>query len=55
MEKSKKISIIVDDGPRFPMSEMIEEFIENNHRCGFAIIGKNIKTNNFFIYSPLIT
>lgn len=42
MEKTKYISIIFDDGPRFPMSEMIEKFIENNYRCGFAIIGKNI-------------
>lgn len=42
MEITKYISIIFDDGPRFPMTEMIEKFIAKNHRCGFAIIGKNI-------------
>ena len=45
MEKQKYISIIFDDGPREPMRRMIEKFIENNQRCGFAIIGKNINSD----------
>ncbi len=42
MENKKYISIIFDDGPREPMQKMINKFIENNYRCGFAIIGKNV-------------
>ncbi len=38
----KYISIIFDDGPRKPMREMIDKFIENDFRCGFALIGSFI-------------
>ena len=53
MQNKKYISIVFDDGPREPMREMIEKFIENNHRCGFAIIGKNINndTKNLLKYA----
>ncbi len=38
----KYASIVFDDGPREPMREMIDKFIENNQRCGFALIGSFI-------------
>lgn len=49
----KYISIIFDDGPREPMREMIDKFIENNFRCGFALIGSFIcdETENVLKYA----
>lgn len=38
----KYASIVFDDGPREPMREMIDKFIKNNQRCGFALIGSFI-------------
>ena len=38
----KYACIVFDDGPREPMLEMINKFIKNEFRCGFAIIGKKI-------------
>ena len=32
------ISIIFDDGPSYPMREMIDKFIEYGFKCGFAIV-----------------
>ena len=34
----KYISIVFDDGPRQPMREMIDKFIEFDYKCGFAIV-----------------
>ena len=34
----KYISIVFDDGPRQPMREMIDKFIEYGFKCGFAIV-----------------
>ena len=34
----KYITIIFDDGPRQPMREMIDKFIEYGFKCGFAIV-----------------
>ncbi len=43
----KYISIIFDDGPRYPMREMIDKFIEYGFKCGFAIV------SNRFPYEDL--
>ena len=42
MEK-KHITIVFDDGPCVPMHEIIDKFIKYGFKCGFAIVGKNIK------------
>jgi peptidoglycan/xylan/chitin deacetylase (PgdA/CDA1 family) len=39
----KYISIIFDDGPRYPMREMIDKFIEYGFKCGFAIVSNRFE------------
>ena len=53
MDNKKYISIIFDDGPREPMREMIDKFIQHGYRCGFEIIGKKVNdsTEAVLIYA----
>lgn len=45
VDNKKYISIIFDDGPREPMREMVDKFIKNGSRCGFAVIGNKINSS----------
>ena len=47
--QKKYITIVFDDGPRVPMREIIDKFIKYGFKCGFAIIGNQIKDDGIEI------
>ncbi|MBE6732870.1 MAG: hypothetical protein E7561_02605 [Ruminococcaceae bacterium] len=43
--QKKYITIVFDDGPCVPMREIIDKFINYDFKCGFAIVGNQIKND----------